>query len=123
MNDKTPEIKASPVWGAENGTPDSPDDSNGISRTGTAGGSARDNSPGLSGTNWEKVDPFVLVEFGDRVLQRLIQQTENRLTEAQECITWYQRDVDKLQAELQQLKEIQTLRGTLDIPQSTSEEE
>ena len=123
MNDKTTESQTSSVRRGEEQAIQRPDDSHGVSGIGTKSKSSGFVGSRLSGGSWEGVNPFVLVEFSNRVLDRLIWSTENRLGEARECIEWYTREVEKLEAELHQLKAIESLKSDLIKPDSLNEEE
>lgn len=123
MNDKTTKSQTSSVRGGEEQAIQRSDNSNGVSGIGKEGGSSRTLDSGLARGGWEGINPFVLVEFSNRVLDRLIWSTENRLGEARECIEWYTREVEKLEAELQQLRLIESLKSDLVQPNSLNEEE
>lgn len=46
------------------------------------------------------------------IIAQLIAQVEDQLSTAQECITWYEREVEKYTRQLENLKQLQELAAT-----------
>lgn len=74
---------------------------------GAVGGESEYLSGGIAGTSGEGTSQRPSLLGG--ILAQLIDDAEDRLGKAQECIGWYQREVEELQARLEKLKRLRQL--------------
>lgn len=69
--------------------------------------SSRGISQRAIGTNSQGTDHFGAITGG--ILGQLIADTEDRINEAAECLAWYQRELDKNQQRLANLRHLEEL--------------
>ena len=80
------------------------------SRGGTEaiGGGFWDLNVGTGGEDRTWDDPSLRGLLGG-ILAQLLKAEENRLSETEECIVWYQREREKAESRIQELKQLQKL--------------
>ena len=101
------EGKARKVRGDEIRTPLRKDDADREGATSRASEQSSGVSFGAAGTDSEgTVIGFALL---GGIIGQLIEQCEERLSEAKECVNWYTREVERVEKRLTELKELEEL--------------
>jgi outer membrane protein TolC len=75
---------------------------------GSASDSAGNNPIGVSGTDWEGRFAILLTSFSGGILNRLMQQAQDQLDNANACIEWYEREKQRAEQAINELSELQS---------------
>lgn len=95
------------VRGAENPADSSPTDSHGKGEV--TGSSKIAGSVSVRTTRADRQGTDYFGTLAGGIIGQLIQQCEERLSEANECIDWYTREVDKIEKRLADLRQLENL--------------
>jgi outer membrane protein TolC len=76
--------------------------------TGSSGFSDGNNPIGASGENWERKFTILLTSFSGGILNRLMQQAQDQLENANACIEWYEREKQRAEQAIDELSALQT---------------
>lgn len=99
---ETPEVR-----GDEIRTPVREDDANREGSTARSSEQASGVSVGTTGA--DSTGSTVGFALLGGIIGQLIEQCEERLSEARECVDWYTREVDRVERRLNELKELEAL--------------
>lgn len=83
------------------------------------GGTVRGLSLGTRGVNWEGDGTTVALLLGG-IIEQLLENEKQRLTEVRECVEWYEREDNLIQARIQKLEKLQEVAQQAIKPLDTS---